>query len=239
MVVSPQDQTNDARISIIIPCLNEGEGLLRCLFDLQGLRSVGHELILVDGGSTDQELIAKTEPYVDRLLHSPTGRARQMNSGAMLARGTIFWFLHADSRIGDGMDGAIQAALAAKPGWGRFDVRLNGSHPLFRIIERMMNWRSRYSGIATGDQGIFIHRELFEQVGGFPLQPLMEDVEISRRLKRLAYPVCLQGPLVTSSRRWETKGIIRTILLMWMLRFAYWIGVKPKHLARLYAAVPG
>jgi hypothetical protein len=103
----------------------------------------------------------------------------------------------------------------------------------------MMNWRSRLSGIATGDQGIFIHRGLFQQVGGFPLQPLMEDIEISRRLKRLARPVCLPGPLVTSSRRWETKGIIRTILLMWMLRFAYWGGVKPKHLARLYAVVPG
>jgi rSAM/selenodomain-associated transferase 2 len=234
-----QDQTNDARMSIIIPCLNEGEGLLRCLFDLQGLRSAGHELILVDGGSSDQELIAKTEPYVDRLLRSPAGRARQMNSGAMQASGNILWFLHADSLIGEGMDGAIQAAVAAKPGWGRFDVRLSGSHPLFRIIERMMNWRSRHSGIATGDQGIFIHRKLFEQVGGFPLQPLMEDIEISRRLKRLAYPVCLHGPLVTSSRRWETKGIIRTILLMWMLRFAYWTGVNPKRLARLYAAIPG
>jgi rSAM/selenodomain-associated transferase 2 len=226
-------------ISIIVPCLNEGEGLHRCLLDLQGLRSAGHELILVDGGSSDQALIDRTKPYVDRLLRTPAGRALQMNSGAMQASGNIFWFLHADSRIGDGMDSAILAALEAKPGWGRFDVRLSGSDFLFRIIERMMNWRSCISGIATGDQGIFIHRELFQQAGGFPLQPLMEDIEISRRLKHLAHPVCLQGPLVTSSRRWETNGIIRTILLMWMLRFAYWIGVKPKHLARLYAVVPG
>jgi rSAM/selenodomain-associated transferase 2 len=235
----PEDQTKHTMISIIIPCLNEGEGLQRCLLDLQGLRSDGHELILVDGGSTDLTLIAKTEPYVDRLMRTPAGRAQQMNSGARQASGNIFWFLHADSQIGEGLGSAIQTALAAKPGWGRFDVRLSGLHPLFRIIERMMNWRSRISGIATGDQGIFIHRKLFQQVGGFPLQPLMEDIEISRRLKRLARPVCLHGPLVTSSRRWETKGIIRTILLMWMLRFAYWIGVKPKHLIRLYAVVPG
>jgi rSAM/selenodomain-associated transferase 2 len=237
--VIPIAHTNNTRISIIIPCLNEGEGLLRCLLDLQGLRSVGHELILVDGSSSDQALIAKTEHYVDRLLHTPAGRARQMNSGAIQASGDIFWFLHADSRVGDGMDGVIQSVLDDTPAWGRFDVRLSGTHPLFRIIERMMNWRSRISGIATGDQGIFIHRKLFQQVGGFPQQPLMEDVEISRRLKRLARPVCLQGPLVTSSRRWESKGIIRTVLLMWMLRFAYWAGVNPKHLARLYAVVPG
>ncbi|MCG7876646.1 MAG: TIGR04283 family arsenosugar biosynthesis glycosyltransferase [Candidatus Thiodiazotropha taylori] len=233
-------QGSDTRmISIIIPCLNEGQGLQRCLSDLQAMRSAGHELILVDGGSRERGLIAKLEPYVDRLLYASPGRAQQMNSGAMHASGDVYWFLHADSRIRDGMDCEILAAVGSKPSWGRFDIRLSGSHPLFRIIERMMNWRSRISGIATGDQGIFVHCRLFEQVGGFPLQPLMEDIEISRRLKRLTLPVCLHGHLVTSSRRWESKGIVRTMLLMWMLRFAYWVGVKPKHLARLYTLAPG
>jgi rSAM/selenodomain-associated transferase 2 len=230
---------SQSKISIIIPALNEGEVLQRCLLDLQGLRSTGHELILVDGGSTDQERLAAAEPYVDRLLHTTAGRARQMNHGAGQASGDIYWFLHADSRVTDGMDRAILAALSCRPAWGRFDVRLSGSHPLFRVIERMMNWRSRISAIATGDQGIFIHHQLFQKVGGFPQQPLMEDIEISRRLKRITSPVCLAGPLITSSRRWETDGILRTILLMWMLRFAYWAGVKPEYLVRLYRLVPG
>jgi rSAM/selenodomain-associated transferase 2 len=227
-----------SKISIIIPTLNEGEALRHCLLDLQDLRSAGHELILVDGGSMDQERLAGTETYVDRLLRTQAGRAYQMNHGAEQASGDIYWFLHADSRITDGMDSEILAVASSPPAWGRFDVRLSGAHPLLRIIERMMNWRSRISGIATGDQGIFIHHQLFHLIGGFPQQPLMEDIEISRRLKLIDAPVCLPGPLITSSRRWETVGILRTILLMWALRFAYWIGVNPQYLARLYRLVP-
>jgi rSAM/selenodomain-associated transferase 2 len=237
--VNHEGQNRDRAISIIIPCLNEGEGLQHCLLDLQSLRSAGHELILVDGASSDQHMITKVEPLVDRLLRTTAGRARQMNHGAEQASGDIYWFLHADSRVSEGMAAAILAVAGTRPVWGRFDVRLSGSHPLFRVIERMMNWRSRISGIATGDQGIFIHHQLYHQVGGFPQQPLMEDIEISRRLKAVASPACLPGPLVTSSRRWETEGILRTILLMWALRFAYWIGVRPEHLARLYRLVPG
>jgi rSAM/selenodomain-associated transferase 2 len=225
-------------LSIIIPCLNEGRNLQRCLLDLQPLRSAGHELILVDGGSREGAL-ETMRAYVDKLLYLSPGRAQQMNAGAMAARGDIYWFLHADSQIGEGMANSIMEVIAGKLMWGRFDVSLSGSHPLLRVIERMMNWRSCFSGIATGDQGIFIQRLLFEKVGGFPEQPLMEDVEISRRLKRITPPVCLSGPLVTSSRRWERQGILRTILLMWMLRFAYWVGVSPKYLVRLYPAVPG
>lgn len=231
-----QSQT---KISVIIPTLNEGEALLRCLLDLQGLRGAGHEVILVDGGSGNQQLPAGIEPYVDRLLRAPAGRARQMNCGAGQAKGEIYWFLHADSRIAEGMDAQILAAVGSLAAWGRFDVRLSGAHPLFRLIERMMNWRSRISGIATGDQGIFIHRALFHRLGGFPQQPLMEDIEISRRLKRITSPRCLPGPLVTSSRRWESDGILRTVVLMWTLRFAYWLGVKADYLARLYRLVPG
>ncbi len=226
------------RLSVIIPCLDEGRCLERCLQDLQPLRSSGHELILVDGGS-ERERLAKLEPLVDRLLHSAPGRARQMNFGASQASGEVYWFLHADSRISKRLDHEILAVAPGRESWGRFDIRLSGTHPLFRIIETMMNWRSRISAVATGDQGIFVHHDLFEQVGGFPRQPLMEDIEISRRLKRHAPPRCLPGPLLTSSRRWESRGIVRTIGLMWMLRFAYWAGVDPRRLARLYATVPG
>ncbi|MEW8334449.1 MAG: TIGR04283 family arsenosugar biosynthesis glycosyltransferase [Candidatus Thiodiazotropha sp.] len=233
-MASAQPNHDGIRLSIIMPCLNEGPTLGRCLRDLQPLRCAGHELILVDGGS-EQALIDNSAIYVDMLLHSPPGRARQMNYGAKRASGDVYWFLHADSRLSEGMDRAIMSAAGSAGFWGRFDVRLSGAHPLFRVIERMMNWRSRISGIATGDQGIFVERRLFDQVGGFPQQPLMEDIEISRRLKRLRHPLSLPGPLETSSRRWESQGIIRTILLMWMLRLAYWVGVSPRHLARLYA----
>ncbi|MEW8564101.1 MAG: TIGR04283 family arsenosugar biosynthesis glycosyltransferase [Candidatus Thiodiazotropha sp.] len=226
------------KLSIIVPCLNEGPTLERCLQDLQPLRCAGHELILVDGGS-EQALIDNNATYVDKLLRSQPGRARQMNSGAKKASGDVYWFLHADSRLSEGMDRAIMSVAGSTGFWGRFDVRLSGSHPLFRVIERMMNWRSRISGIATGDQGIFVERRLFDQVGGFPQQPLMEDIEISRRLKRLTHPHSLPGPLETSSRRWESQGILRTILLMWLLRLAYWAGVSPRHLVRLYAQGTG
>ncbi|MEW8508595.1 MAG: TIGR04283 family arsenosugar biosynthesis glycosyltransferase [Candidatus Thiodiazotropha sp.] len=233
-MASAKNDRDPHRISIILPTLNEGPMLERCLQDLQPLRRDGHELIVVDGGS-QWELPRGIESLVDRLLQSPPGRARQMNSGAMKASGEIYWFLHADSRISDALVEAIVEAAGPGIFWGRFDVRLSGSHPLFRIIERMMNWRSRLSGIATGDQGIFVDRHLFTRVGGFPEQPLMEDVEISRRLKRIVPPFNLPGPLLTSSRRWESHGILRTILLMWMLRLAYWLGISPRHLARLYA----
>ncbi|MES9992986.1 MAG: TIGR04283 family arsenosugar biosynthesis glycosyltransferase [Candidatus Thiodiazotropha sp.] len=225
-------------LTIIIPCLNEGPALELCLNDLQPLRLAGHELIVVDGGS-EQPVSAHIESLVDRLLQSSPGRAHQMNCGAREAGGEIYWFLHADSRISEDMGMAIIEAAKSAGIWGRFDVRLSGGHLLFRVIERMMNWRSRISGIATGDQGIFVERRLFSAVGGFPQQPLMEDIEISRRLKRITPPVTLPGPLLTSSRRWERQGIVRTILLMWLLRFAYWIGVSPRHLAKLYATGMG
>ena len=223
---------NSARLSIIIPCLNESAIVRKRLVALQGLRLAGHELILVDGGSDDgtRELAG---PLVDRLIDSPPGRARQMNGGARAARGEILWFLHLDSRL---PPGAAQRVIdsAGGGGWGRFDVRLSGRHILFRLIERLMNLRSCISGIATGDQGIFVHRELFFALDGFPDIPLMEDIALSRRLKRRQRPVCLRPPLVTSSRRWERHGILRTVLLMWYLRLAYFLGASPDYLARQY-----
>ncbi|MEJ2692585.1 MAG: TIGR04283 family arsenosugar biosynthesis glycosyltransferase [Candidatus Thiodiazotropha sp.] len=225
------------QLSIIIPILNEGDQALLCVRQLAPLRAAGHELILVDGGS-DRLAGDALIPWVDQLLSCEAGRARQMNLGARMARGEVFWFLHADTRLmGDAAE-AICRALAGGPAWGRFDIQLDGPHPLLRLVERTMNGRSRWSGIATGDQGIFIQRDLFFRVGGFPDQALMEDIEISARLKRLCRPVCLRQRLLTSSRRWERQGILRTIFLMWGLRLAYWFGVNPRRLAEKYKSCP-
>lgn len=222
------------RLSIIIPTLNEAGNIQPTLDRLQPLRSHGHEVILVDGGSTDNT-IDTARPQVDRILNSAPGRARQMNVGASQARGDILWFLHADTLIPELADQIIDTSINNKSlAWGRFDVRLSGRDVRFRLIEWMMNRRSRLTGIATGDQGIFVTRALFEKIEGFAEQPLMEDIEISRRLKRHARPRCLKQKLVTSSRRWETRGVWRTVLLMWRLRLRYALGSDPDKLARLY-----
>lgn len=232
--MTEQHQCPANTLSVVIPCLNEAQSIGRLLETLQVARAQGVELILVDGGSQDDS-VARAAPLVDRLIESNAGRARQMNAGAAVATGRILWFLHADSVIQADFPDRILAVMAATPrGWGRFNVRLSGSHPMLRVIEFMMNWRSRITGIATGDQGIFVRRELFARLGGFPVIPLMEDVEISRRLKRYSRPLILSQRLVTSSRRWETRGMVRTILLMWRLRWAYFIGVDPARLAERY-----
>lgn len=219
-------------ISIIIPALNEARHIRKTLLSLQPLRQRGYEVIVVDGGSGD-DTVALATPLVDAVLVSPHGRAVQMAAGAEHASHPVLWFLHADTLVPKEADHAIVDALQRSE-WGRFDVALSGDQPLLRVVERLINLRSRLSGIATGDQGIFVSRELFQHVGGMPQQPLMEDVELSRRLKRSGRPACLRQRLVTSSRRWEQHGIVRTILLMWWLRAAYAVGVSPQRLARWY-----
>ena len=220
-------------ISIIIPALNEATSIEATLEPLQSWRQGGHELILVDGGSTD-DTAAVARPLVDRMLDSARGRARQMNQGAQAATGDVLLFLHADTSLPPRADEMIFQALNLHL-WGRFDVRLSGRHWLLRVVERMMNWRSCFSGIATGDQGMFVEREQFERLGGFPDIPLMEDIALSKRLKRESGPpACIHTPLITSSRRWEQYGILRTILLMWRLRLAWFLGVPAHRLARLY-----
>jgi len=222
------------RLSIIIPCLNEAEVVGRLLESLQPLRQAGHEIIVVDGGSCDAT--AQTaEPLVDCLLSLAPGRAGQMNAGAAVANGTILWFLHADTELPDGASEAVIDGVASGAVWGRFDVRLSGQHPLLRMVAFMMNLRSRWTAVATGDQAIFVRRDIFEGVGGFPDVPLMEDIVLSKRLKKVGKPLCLQLRLVTSSRRWEAHGIFRTILLMWWLRLAFVLGISPKQLARWYS----
>lgn len=222
------------RLSIVVPALNEAGVIGDTLQALAPLRAQGCEVIVVDGGSRDAT-VALAQAWADRVLAAPRGRASQMNAGAAAARGDVLLFLHADTRLPADAHRQIETGMARTGRrWGRFDVRLSGVHPLLRVVERLMNLRSRLSGIATGDQAMFVERRLFLEVGAFPDQPLMEDVELSKRLKRHGRPLCLRVPVVTSSRRWEEGGIVRTILLMWALRAAYALGVPAERLARRY-----
>jgi rSAM/selenodomain-associated transferase 2 len=223
------------RISIIVPVLDEAPSIGATLACMQSLRASGHEVIVVDGGSADGT-VERASPLADRTLVAQRGRARQMNAGAEHAVGEVLWFVHADTELPPRADGWVLAAVAEGHAWGRFDVRLSGAAHLLRIVERTMNWRSRVSGICTGDQAIFVHREAFRAVGGFPDIPLMEDIALSRRLKCLGRPACVRAPVLTSSRRWEAHGVIRTVLLMWGLRLGYFLGVSPSRLVRLYPA---
>jgi rSAM/selenodomain-associated transferase 2 len=221
-------------LSIIVPVLNEAEGIAETLAALQPFRARGCEVVVADGGSTDasRELAA---PLADRVIESPRGRARQQNAGAAAARGEALLFLHADTRLPDDADRrVIEGLRTSGRGWGRFDVRLTGRHPLLRVIERMIGLRSRLSGIATGDQAIFVGREWFTRVGGFPEIPLMEDVALSKALRRQGPPLCLRETVVTSSRRWEQRGVWRTMALMWRLRLEFWLGADPAKLAERY-----
>ncbi len=222
------------KISIIIPARNEAENISRLLQSLQVFRENGHELILVDGHSED-DTGRLALPFVDKLLQTPAGRATQMNAGADEASGDVLWFLHADSVVPERADELIiNAVTMGTSTWGRFDIRLSGRQRLLRLVESSMNFRSRLTAIATGDQGVFVSRCLFYRAGGFPQQRLMEDIALSKHLKKFQAPICLREKLVTSSRRWEQRGIIRTVLLMWRLRAAYFLGVPADKLALHY-----
>jgi glycosyltransferase involved in cell wall biosynthesis len=242
------------RLCVVIPALNEAAHLPALLADLAPLRARGHWLILVDGGSQDGAA-ALAAGRVDRIVETAAGRARQMNAGVLdnpspalpLPGGNpspalplsgkgadILWFLHADSRVPAGAGEAILDRVAAGAVWGFFPVRLSGRSPWFRLIERLMNLRSRLTGIASGDQGLFVRRADFVALGGYADLPLMEDIELSRRLRARARPAVMEVALTTSSRRWEARGVLRTMLLMWSLRLLYWAGVRPERLARWY-----
>jgi rSAM/selenodomain-associated transferase 2/rSAM/selenodomain-associated transferase 1 len=222
-------------LRIVIPVLNEGTLLTARLISLQALRSQGVELVLVDGGSTDESW-ARARPWVDRLIASKPGRAAQMNAGAWdtpSSRAKALLFLHADTELPHDALAAIQVALKQRT-WGRFDVQLDALGWRMRMVERMMNWRSRASGIATGDQAMFVRMDTFVRLGGFPEQPLMEDIELSKRLKRISTPACLAQRVRTSARKWQVGGVWRTIMLMWRLRLAYFFGAAPEKLALSY-----
>ena len=221
------------RLSVIIPALNEEHAIRDTLSDLAPARAAGHEIIVVDGGSTDAT-VAVASSLADRIVHAPRGRACQMNAGAGEAQGDAFWFLHADTRVPETAISALLQALDDGRRWGRFDVRLSGRQATLRLIGSLMNLRSSLSGICTGDQGIFVTREAFDNVGGFPGIALMEDIALTKALRARSRPACLKPALVTSSRRWERAGIWRTVLLMWRLRLAYALGADPDGLAKRY-----
>jgi rSAM/selenodomain-associated transferase 2 len=218
--------------TIIIPVLNEAGHLATQLQALQDLRGQC-QLVLVDGGS-DDDSVHIAERKVDKLVSSPKGRAKQMNAGAEVADGDIFLFLHADTSLPDSALNDMAQAIAEGHHWGRFDVAFDAHQAIFKVIAFMMNHRSRITGIATGDQGLFVTKQAFQAIGGFPDIALMEDIAISKQLNKLGKPACLKAKVVTSARRWQQHGVIRTILLMWYLRLAYFFGADPDDLARIY-----
>ena len=221
-------------LSIIVPCLNEAEGIGAALAELVPLRARGAEVIVVDGGSGDAT-VERAAPHADLVIIAPRGRASQMNAGAARARGEILLFLHADTRLPESADAlVVEGMKRSRRGWGRFDVAISGSHPLLHVVAWLMNARSRLTGIATGDQAIFTTRSLFTAAGGFPAIALMEDIALCKQLKRFGPPLCLRHRLTASGRRWEKHGVVRTILLMWRLRLAYWLGADPGKLAMRY-----
>jgi rSAM/selenodomain-associated transferase 2 len=221
-------------LSIIVPCLNEADGIAATLGALAPVRARGAEVIVVDGGSQDAT-VARAAPLADAVISAKRGRASQMNAGAARARGEILLFLHADTLLPEAADSLVIDGLQrSRRGWGRFDVAFSGRNPLLRVVAALMNARSRWTGIATGDQAIFVTRSLFTAAGGYPDIPLMEDLALSGRLKHFGPPLCLRHRLTTSGRRWEKRGVLRTTLLMWRLRLAYRLGADPRKLAVRY-----
>jgi rSAM/selenodomain-associated transferase 2 len=221
------------RLSIVVPVRNEAAGLEQSLARLQPLRAAGVELTVVDGASDDASA-ELARPLADRVLRSAAGRALQMNVGAAVGDRPLLLFLHADTELPANAVPALLAALDGGFDWGRFDVAIEPATPLLRLVAATMNLRSRVSAICTGDQALFMRREAFDAVGGFPSQELMEDVEISRRLRRRGRPACLRLRVRTSSRRWLRHGVLRTVLLMASLRLRYALGAEPAELARRY-----
>ena len=219
-------------LSIIVPVLDEAAIIVAALQALAPFRERGAELVVVDGGSRDGTLELAAS-HADRVISAVRGRGAQMNAGARIARADALLFLHADTRLPPDADRLVFGALA-ESAWGRFDVRIEGESPLLALVARLMNWRSRLTGVATGDQAMFVTRRVFAEVGGFPEIPLMEDIALSRRLKRLSRPACLKAQVATSGRRWERHGILRTMLRMWRLRLAFFLGADPAVLAKRY-----
>lgn len=218
------------KISIIMPVLNEAEQIADRLQHLIQTQSGDYEIIVVDGGSSDNS-VELAHQYAHRVITSPRGRALQMNAGAACSQADTLLFLHADTMLPENV---VDLLAGIEYSWGWFSVRLSGEGFMFRIIEAMMNLRSRLTSVATGDQSIFVSRSLFNEVGGFPVIALMEDIAMSKRLRTLSSPVCLKQQVVTSSRRWQQRGTFKTIFLMWCLRALYLLGVSPARLEKLY-----
>jgi rSAM/selenodomain-associated transferase 2 len=222
------------RLSVIVPVLNEAPCIGAALDALQPLRARGHELIVVDGGSSDGTA-ALARGAADQVIVAPRGRAQQMNAGARAATGDVLLFLHADTRLPEAADRLVSQSLEqAGRCWGRFDVRIDSAQPLLRLVSCLMNLRSRLTGICTGDQAIFVTAAEFERRGGYAPLAIMEDIELCSRLRRASLPVCVRATVLTSARRWERYGLLRTILLMWWLRARFFFGASSAHLAKRY-----
>lgn len=224
-----------ARLSIIMPTLNEAVSIQSTLSSVRKL-DLANELVVVDGASTD-DTAALAAPLADCVIQVPQAqrsRAKQMNAGAAVSHGDYLLFLHADTELSSQAAKQLKAAMDRRVTWGRFDVRITGRSSMLGIVALMMNWRSRITGIATGDQATFVRRDVFESIGGFVEQPLMEDIELSKSLRKLAHPTCLRGPVMTSGRRWDQHGALKTIILMWQLRWRYWRGESAEQLAKAY-----
>lgn len=221
-------------LAVIVPVLNEAGELPGLITRLQALVRAGCEVVVVDGGSRDGSAEALTAAGL-RVIHRTGGRGPQLQAGAEAAHADQLLFLHADTVLPEQAVPLVQAALAGGSlRWGRFDVAISGRHPMLRVVACLINQRSRLTGIATGDQALFMTRAALTAAGGFPAQPLLEDVEISTRLRTLTRPVCLRARVLTSGRRWERRGVWSTIWLMWRLRWLYWRGMPATTLAELY-----
>jgi rSAM/selenodomain-associated transferase 2 len=223
-----------SKLAIIIPVLDEGESIAAALDALADLRALGAEVIVVDGGSRDAT-IQRARLRADHVISAPRGRALQMNAGTERASGDVLLFLHVDTRLPADVDHVVLNGLQRSGrAWGRFDVRIDGRSPLLALVGWLMSMRSRLTGIATGDQAIFVRREAFLAVGGFPAIALMEDIALCKRLKGVSRPLCLRERVITSGRRWEKNGVLNTVVLMWRLRLAYFFGADPEKLAQQY-----
>jgi rSAM/selenodomain-associated transferase 2 len=223
-----------SKLAIIIPVLDEGESIAAALDALADLRALGAEVVVVDGGSRDAT-IQRARLRADHVISAPHGRALQMNAGTERASGDVLLFLHVDTRLPADVDHVVLNGLQRSGrAWGRFDVRIDGRSPLLALVGWLMSMRSRLTGIATGDQAIFVRREAFQAVGGFPAIALMEDIALCKRLKGVSRPLCLRERVITSGRRWEKNGVLNTVVLMWRLRLAYFFGADPEKLAQQY-----
>ncbi|ARQ00887.1 TIGR04283 family arsenosugar biosynthesis glycosyltransferase [Pseudorhodoplanes sinuspersici] len=227
-------QTNSPVLSIIVPVLNEARTITNALTALKPFRQRGVEVIVVDGGS-DDDTAQLAQPLADRVIRGPRGRAAQMNEGAKAASGFIFLFLPSEITLPADADTQVMYGRARDTSvWGRFDMRLTGQHALLPIAARILNWRSRMSGIASSEQAIFIQRETFFRLGGFPDMPVMDDVEMSKRLKAISPPICVASRVTVPARRFDREGFWTTLRMMWLMRFRYRMGMKPAEILKRY-----
>lgn len=217
-------------ISIIIPTLNEESNIRACLVALQSFKEQS-EIIIVDGGSSDRT-VGISKSLADKVIVSAKGRAKQMNAGAAQARGETLVFLHADTLL---PQNSLELLSQIDKGWGRFDIQLKGKVAMLKVVATLMNWRSRLTGIATGDQVIFVNKKLFNEVGGYSDIALMEDINLCAKLRKISSPICLDAKVISSGRRWEQFGVFKTIVLMWSLRIRYFFGESPETLSLLYS----